>query len=315
MNDERQSITDVMRSRILRGLHAGAINGGDRLPSARDLETEFGVDHRAMLSMYRDLAGEGLVEVRPRSGIYVANLPAGTDGVPPLPMEWIVDLFVSGIARELPVPDLHEWLRRSVETLRLRAIAIAATPDQTYGLCRELRDDYGLEMGSIELSAVQGSDVVPVELRSADLVVTTEGCVPAVQPLTRRLGKPCIVVTVREDVIGNEWQLLLRQPVYVVAESAVFVDAMLKFFASSPNVHNIRPVVIGRDDIGAIPAGAPTYVTQRARELLRGVEIPGTILPAARLLSTQSAREIVAFIVRANLQALSVRSQRGDRKG
>lgn len=315
MSDEGQSITDVMRGRILRGLHAGALNGGDRLPSARDLETEFGVDHRAMLSMYRDLADEGLVEIRPRSGIYVAYLPAGTEGVPPLPMEWLVDLFVSGIARELPVPDLHEWLRRSVETLRLRGVAIAATADQAYGLCRELRDDYGLEVSRIEVSALQGSTVPPLEVRSADLIVTTEGCAAVVQALARRLGKACIVVTVRPDVIGNEWQLLLRQPVYVVAESVGFIDTMLKFFASSPNVHNIRPVVIGRDEVSEIPAGAPTYVTQRARELLRDVEIPGSILPAARLFSTQSAREIISFIVRSNLEALSVRSPRADRKG
>ncbi len=65
-------IADTLRGRILRGLQAGTLRNGDRLPSARDLAGEFEVDHRAILAAYRELAAEGLVELRQRGGIYVA---------------------------------------------------------------------------------------------------------------------------------------------------------------------------------------------------------------------------------------------------
>jgi hypothetical protein len=77
------------------------------------------------------------------------------------------------------------------------------------------------------------------------------------------------------------------------------------FFAQVPGVENLRIVVFGRDDLSAIPDGAPTYVTQRVRALLSGVELRGRILPAARTISAASAREILGFIVRSNLEALS----------
>jgi len=45
--------------------------------------------------------------------------------------------------------DLHEWLRRALETLRLRAAVITTTADQAFGLCRELRDDFGMEADAV----------------------------------------------------------------------------------------------------------------------------------------------------------------------
>ena len=68
-------------------------------------------------------------------------------------------------------------------------------------------------------------------------------------------------------------------------------------------------LVFGRDDVTAIPAGAPTYVTQRVRAQLGGVAIPGRILPAARTISTSSAKGLFSFMVRANIEAMSRRER------
>ena len=291
--DRRDEIADVLRGRILRGMHAGALRHGDRLQSARELEDELHIDHRVVLDAYRVLLAEGLVEMRSRGGIYVSARP-GVGGSLALPQTWIVDILTQAVVREIPLPELHEWLRRLVETLRLRAVAIASTADQVVGICRELRDDYGLDASGVEIGAL--SEELPHEVRSADLIVTTEACAGAAQRVADQLGIRCIVIQVRLDLVAGDWRLLLREPVYVLIADASFADTLLRFFRQTPGAENIRPLVVGRDDLSAIPDNAPTYVTRVARDRLGSTHVRGRILPAPRLFSAESAREVIEFI-------------------
>ena len=98
--------------------------------------------------------------------------------------------------------------------------------------------------------------------------------------------------------------MLLRRPVYVVVATAQFGEMLRKFYAAIPGIENLRILVLGTDDLASIPDGAPTYVTQGVRKQLGATRIPGRIIPAARTIADASAREIFAFIVRENLQAL-----------
>ncbi len=309
MSDRRELVVEAMRQRLLRGLHAGSLSAGDRLPSARELEAEFETDHRIILDAYRQLAEEGLVEVRPRGGVYVAVPPGYAGGMAPISPNWVTDLLTQGVSREIPVSELHEWLRRSVETLRLRAVAIAATADQLGGLVRELRDDFGLDADGLGVEAIRDGAETPIAVRRADLLVTTEAHRDIVGALASRLAKPCITIGVRPDLIGGEWRFLLRKPVYVVVADERFVELLRRFFATTPNADNLRPLVVGRDDLKSIPPGAPVYITQQARAMVGAAQIPGRVLPAARTISTTSAREIIEFIVRANLRALATRRE------
>lgn len=299
-------IVDVLRGRILRALGSGTLTAGDRLPSGRELVREFGVDHRVVLAAYRQLAQEGLIEMRERGGIYVAARQ-GSGGIPPLPEGWMVDVLTQGLAREIPAPDLGEWLRRCTETLRLRAAVITSTADQAHGLCRELRDDFGIEAEAALAAELDGT-TLPLPLRRADLVVTTEAHAQRVGAIATELRKPVTVIEVRPDLVTGEWALLLRQPVYAVVATPEFGDMLRAFFAEVPGAENLRIVVLGRDDLATIPADAPTYVTQRARVALAGVKLPGRVLPSVRTISARSAREILAFVVRSNVEAMSRRA-------
>ncbi|HVE78685.1 MAG TPA: GntR family transcriptional regulator [Gemmatimonadaceae bacterium] len=314
---ERQTeITQVLRQRIFRGLQAGTLARGNRLPSARELAGDFRIDHRVVLAAYRDLAGEGLVELRPRGGIYLST-DAGTGDAIPLPaVSWIVDIFEQAVARQIPVAELAEWVRRSVETLRLRAVAVEATSDQVAGLCRELCDDYGLDASGLDVAELD-DDRVPAAARNADVVVTTAAHANAAGALADRLGVPCIVAAVRPDLIGGEWRMLLRKPVYVVVDDPRYVPTLQRFFAHIPEAaENMRVLVVGEDDMGTIPDGAPTYVTRGARARLGETRIPGRILPTVHLFSAESARALITFIVRANLDALTaVRKRRAATDG
>ena len=305
MGISRELIVHTLRSRVLRGLQAGTLVAGERLPTSRELAAEFDVDYRLVIAAYKALASEGLVELRPRGGIYVADAGAPRAGHPPLPEAWLAEVLTEGIAREIPGPELHEWLRRSVETLRLRAVTITTTLDQGYGLCRELRDDFGLEADALLAEELLDAAESPLSLRRADLLVTTDAHAEQARALATELGRAAIVVQVRPELAGGEWALLLRRPVYAVVASEQFGEMLRRFFDGVPGVGNLRILVLGRDDLQQIPAGAPTYVTQRVRAELGDIRIPGRILPPARTIAAESAREIFTFIVRSNVEAMS----------
>ncbi len=292
----------MLRGRVLRGLESGTLAVGDRLPSGRDVASEMSVDHRVVLAAYRTLAGEGLVEMRPRGGVYVARRPGG-EGLPPLPLAWLADVLAEGLSRSIPAGDLHEWLRRCTETMRLSAAVIATTEDQVHGLCRELRDDFGLETQHLLVADLMQPGL-SLALRRADLIITTPAHADRMRTIGEELGKPVRVVDVRPDLIAGEWALLLRHPVYVVVASAEFGEMIRSYFAGADGADNLNILVVGRDDISSIPEGAPTYLTQSVRASLQGIDLRGRILPPARTISSRSAREIFGFIVESNIAAL-----------
>src|SRR5688572_30346161 len=78
MPARRDAIAGALRQRVVGGLHLGTLKAGDRLPSLRQLAAETGADPRVVLAAYRQLAREGLVGLRTRSGAYV---DAGAPGV------------------------------------------------------------------------------------------------------------------------------------------------------------------------------------------------------------------------------------------
>jgi DNA-binding transcriptional regulator YhcF (GntR family) len=301
-------ILESLRGRVLRAVQSGALGDGDRLPSARDLAPEFEVDHRVVLAAYRQLADEGLVELRQRGGIYVRVRHGAPSLVAPLPERWMADVLTQALAREIPAPELHEWLRRSLETLRLRVAVVTTTPDQAFGLCRELRDDFGMEADAVLADELVTSGAHPLPIRRADLLLTTAAHADRVEALGAELQKPVTVIELRPDLTVGEWALLLRQPVYAIVASEKFGQMLRDFFKDVPGVENLHTMVFGTDDLSTIPMNAPTYVTQHVRAQLAGVSIPGRILPAARTISMQSAHEIFGFIVRSNLEAMARRN-------
>jgi hypothetical protein len=283
--------------------------------------TEFRADHRLILAAYRQLSTEGLVHVRERGGIYVAaagdalDFPLGTGEV-------FVDMLTEAFAHEIPGPALHEWLRRTTETLRLRAVVVAETQEQVVGLARELRDDFGLKADGILHTEISADGSIPGVARRADLVVTTTAQTAAAEQIGSSIGRPVLTIDVHTDVVAGEWALLLRRPVWAVVSTADAATELQRAFDSVPGVENLRILVLGRDNPAEIPQGAPTYVTPIVREQLADARIRGRILPAARTIATESARTIYRFIVRANIEAMravaptlkdySARPARGD---
>jgi DNA-binding transcriptional regulator YhcF (GntR family) len=297
------SIVESLRGRILRGLQVGILHAGDRLPSARELVTEFHADHRLILAAYRQLSTEGLVHVRERGGIYVAAA-ADALGFPLGTGEVFVDMLTDAFAHDIPGPDLHEWLRRTTETLRLRAFVVAATREQVIGLARELRDDFGLNADGVAAEELPGDGTLPGAARRADVVITTDAHASIGERVSTTLGRPLLTIDVHPDLVAGEWSLLLRQPLWAIVPNADVATALRATFENVEGVENLKILVLGRDDLGSIPEGAPTYVTPVVREQLPDLRIRGRVLPAARTIATDSGRTVFRFIVRANIEAL-----------
>lgn len=309
--DRRLEITDLLRRRVRLGLLAGSLAAGDRLPSTRELATDFDVDHRVVVAAYHQLVAEGLVEMRPRGGIYVANVPAGAVREPMPAARWLHDVLMQGRSRDMSMRGVIDALRRATETLRLRAVVIHGVADQLTGMCRELEEDYGFETVGVNADVLITGHRPP-EVREADLVVTTPAYETTVRRIAAQAEKPCIIADVRADMIGGEWRLLLRKPVYVIVRDAHFRDALVAFFEDTKGKENLRVLVVDSDDIAAIPVAAPTYVTRGARDWLRAEqrehEIGGRILPNVRTFSTSTADELISFVLEANFAAVSMRA-------
>jgi GntR family transcriptional regulator len=296
----RDEIRDALRRRILNGLREGSLERGDRLPSARQVATQLDADPRVVLAAYRVLASEGLVELRERSGIFVASSPDQGTTRPPA-VEWLAEVLAQGVAREVPAQELGRWLTRVASPAGVRAAVLAATSDQAEGIRRELHEYYGIDAVSLPPGAPPVARV-PAALRAASLIVATDGLAAAMRRVGARLGIPVVAISVRADLVGPEWRLLLRNPVYVVVTDHRFVQTLRHFFADTPGVDNLHPIVLGRDSLDAIPPGAATYVTHSARAQLGDAPIPGRIVPPARIFSEASAREILRVLIMRNLE-------------
>ncbi len=297
-------IAEKIRSRILRGLEAGTLTGGDRLASARELVDEFAVDYRQIISAYRSLADEGLIDIRPRGGVYVRDSLSEDPTAAAVHSKWLVDTFAEGFSRGIEAPKISELISSALESLRIRALVITSTDDQAAGLARELENWFGLEAEGFATPGFKTRRPVDSIVQRANLLISTEAHSDAVEVLASDFGKAHIRIDVRPDLAVGDWAMLLRKPVWAIVATQEFGDLMRQFFVSVPSVENLHVLVYGRDDLNQIPDGAATYITHRVRESVDITKIPGRILQNARTVSPDSARKIFEFVVQANVRAL-----------
>lgn len=313
----RQGITDALRQRLLGALASGALREGARLPSTRELARDLKADPRVVAEAYRVLAGEGLVELRPRSGVFLstrqgtegASTPQGTSP------QWLADVIADGIRRGVPAPAIADAFDTATRSRALSAAVVAATIDQAAGLARELRDDFGVQAVGIVAEDLRGSDdgqeaELPRGVARAHLLVGTERTEPEVVRLGERLGVPHVTIDMRPDLLSPDWRLLLTRVAYAVIADARFGSMVRGFLDGAEGSRNLRVLVAGQDDLSIIPPDAPTYITEAARERIGRHRLPGRLVSPARTLSDASTRAIALAVVQAQLAPGRGRSAR-----
>jgi DNA-binding FadR family transcriptional regulator len=304
----RHDIAAALRERIVTGIHVGRYRGGERLPSVRQLAREFDVNERVILAALRELATDGFAVLRPRSGAYVAAPHLASVESLPEPAAWLVTILMQARSRGVPPKALSLHLRRVMETREVRAACIECNRDQLHLLCEELTSDHGFVADSTHLDHIS-ADRIPPSLRRADLLATTNFHADRIARLAAQLKKPWIAIALRGDVMRDVAAHLRRGPLYYVATDARCEKKLRRMLSQVAPIANLRVLLIGRDDLRSIPAGSPTFIMPSAREHMRKrfAEVAASVhqIQPARHFAEPSARELLAFKIRANIAALT----------
>src|SRR6185503_15384187 len=96
----QNDVQEYLRRRLLADLHLGRLKPGDRAPSLRIVAAELGVGIRAVSRAYLQLADEGLVTIRGRSGVYVAP-QASVDPVLTESQTWYSTILTDAWSRRI----------------------------------------------------------------------------------------------------------------------------------------------------------------------------------------------------------------------
>lgn len=299
----RSELADALRRHVVGSIASGTTRRGERLPSAREVAADIGADPRLVLAAYRILAREGVVEIRRRSGIYVASTPQVADGPPVMADGWLVDVMAEGVEHGIAAPRLGDWLKRCATTRRLRAAVIADTVDQIEAFAGELRDDYGIDAVPFASDALDRPAGVPAEIRDADLIVTADGYAARLREQLAPARTPVIAVQIRAVIPPELRRALAREPVYfVIADARSMGGSTADVLAA--HAGRVHLMVVGRDDLRSIPRDALVYVSRSARRRIPPSDLPARLLPTERAFSRETVREVLGVVVAANLRAM-----------
>src|SRR5215213_1494187 len=304
-------LADRLRDRILNALHLGLLRPGDRLPSIRTLWREMGVDHRVVAQAYRTLEAEGLVEVRGRSGVYLAPQDQFGGELLAETARWLAGVLVEAWKRRMTIGELPDLIRRCTSSVRLRCGVIESNDDQMTAYMAELDEQFGLEPVPIYISPVplprpdRSVEFHGVEerIRELDLVVTTSYHARLVRKAAENVGIPAVVLTVNPEVVETIQRALREGPLTVVSVEPTFGDRMRAMYIED-DPDRIRLVLAtDREALAALDPDEPVLLTRAAREHLGdGVELPA-LLPHSPTFSPHTARELLGVIIRLNVEA------------
>ena len=304
-------LADRLRDRILNALHLGLLRPGDRLPSIRTLWKEMGVDHRVVAQAYRTLEAEGLVEVRGRSGVYLAPQDQFGGELLAETARWLAGVLVEAWKRRMTIAELPDLIRRCTGSVRLRCALVESTEDQMTAYAAELEEQFGLDPVPVFISPVplprpdRSVEFHGVEdrIREVDLVVTTSYHARLVRKAAENVGIPAVVLTVNPEVVETIQKHLREAPLTVVALEPAFGDRMRAMYAED-DPERIRVVLADdAEGVAGLDPDTPVLLTRAARQRLgEGVGLP-MLLPHAPTFSPHTARELLGVIIRLNVEA------------
>jgi hypothetical protein len=293
----------MLRRRIQWGMHLGLVRPGDRLPSLRAAAAEFDVDQRSVLAAYRELERDGIVDMRPRSGIYVAVDPHTAPQLPGA-ARWMSELFLQGYSRGITPVSLGHTLTSAISAASLTAACVECNADQILWMARHLREEFGLSTTWIELGAL-GPEAIAERLHASDFIVTTTFHAAEARRLGAEHGLPVIVVTAGRDEAGVLRAELGRGPGSFVGADERYARKLVEAADSGRWMTNLRAIVIEQLKSTELPPDAPLVFTAAAADIL-GSDLPDGATVIDYGFSNESRTEIIAHMLNAVLKAKEV---------
>ncbi|HEU0298091.1 MAG TPA: GntR family transcriptional regulator [Longimicrobium sp.] len=312
--DQETALSDKLRDRILSSLHLGLLQPGDRLPSIRTLWREMGVDHRVVAQAYRLLEDEGLVEVRGRSGVYLAPQDQLGGEVLAETARWMAGVLVEGWKRRMTLAEIPELIRRCTSTVRLRCACVESNEDQMTAYCAELEEQFGLEAVPVYISPVPlprpdrsvEFHAVEEKIRQTDLVVTTSYHSRLVRKAAENVGVPAVTLTVNSEVVETVQRQIRSGGITLVCVDPEFGNRLRAMYADAAEGAEQIRVVLAQDaaTLASLPRDESVILTRAAaNQLGESAELPPLLLPHSPTFSAHTARELLQLIIRLNLAA------------
>ena len=216
--------TAIVRARLLTSLHVGRLGPGERVPSVRRLADLTGLNRKTIHRAFKTLAREGLLDVRPGSGTFIAGR-AGRSETTASSSD-----LVSAIAR----------MRAAAAALRLQpsvfaAFVQAALGDSLGGTPVAVVECNREQAGMIEADLSTHLGVVPLRvllsrlradgaraLRGAHAVITTDCHLEEVAGLSRPAGLGVHPVSLDSTFPQLVMDLVRRQRIVLVVHDPEF---------------------------------------------------------------------------------------------
>lgn len=290
----RVNVTQYLRDHIVGAVHVGQLRGGDRLPSIREVAAQLGRNSRTVRAAYASLEQEGLVEVRGRSGVFVAEQEIAGGDISEETARWLSSVVAEAWRRRIPVSTLPELVSCFTTARRVRCGLVDLIDDGIVALRHELEQEWGFDVRVVPPDALERAGDV-------DFFTATSFYAAAVHTAVQALGKPLVVLTVHPGLKEAVESRIREGSLTVVAVDARFADRMRVTY-SPDDPSRIRFVAASdADAVAALDPHEAVMLTRAAHERLGTVRVP-MIFPHSPTISPDTARVLATLLVRRNVE-------------
>ena len=277
----RADLIHHLRDHIVGALHVGQLRGGDRLPSIRDVAADLGRNTRTVRAAYEALEQEGLVEVRGRSGVFVARQEIAGDETSGETARWLSGVLVEAWKRRIAVGALPGVIQRFTSSRRVMCGLVDLIEDGAVALQHELEHEWGFAVRVVAPDAMERA-------RDVDFFATTSFYAGSIHAVVEALGKPLVVLTVHRALKDAIASRIREGSLTVIAVDPHFADR-IRVGYSADDASRVRFVAADdRKAIAALDPEEPVLLTRAARHRLGSVELP-MIFPHSPTISPETA--------------------------
>lgn len=298
-------LTERLRDQIVTALHVGRVQGGGRLPGVREVARDTGANPRTVAKAYRELEREGLVEMRPRSGVYVVTQDHWGGVLLEETGLWLGEILLEAWKRHIPIPDLAGLIRRCTRRGQIRAACVAESEDDRRAICEELTRSFGIDSVATPIAALprdstDGPDL-PSMVRSADLIVATPNHAARARVAAEALGKPIVMASLHPDIVAAIERRLRTGSLTVVCADPAFAEQVrtLHDGGRPDRIHCV--LADDRRAVEGLDPKEPVLLTRAAQERLGDAAVT-PLVPFIPFISPDSARQIAQLMVRLHME-------------
>jgi DNA-binding transcriptional regulator YhcF (GntR family) len=291
----RLDVTENLRDHIVGAMHVGQLRGGERLPSIREQARRLGRNERTVKAAYAALEEEGLVEVRGRSGVFVARQGTSGGDTSEEIARWMSAVVTEAWKRRIPLSGLPDLVQRLTRSQRVRCALVERVFDGAVALRHELEHEWGFEV------RVVGPDALD-DAGDVDFFVATSFYAAPLHAAVTALGKPLVVLTVHREMKDAIKLAIRKGSLAVVAVDPLFAERIRVGYAvDRPSRVRFVPAA-DSDAVARLDPDEPVLLTRAASERLGSVAIP-MIFPHSPTISPETAHVLATLLVRKNATA------------